>query len=177
MISSGPKKYIAEQNRLLGPALDDLAQHVPDIGHVLKNCSNGLYGIKKNDTSFSGKNLLENARIKAFIVDVHISLNKYKTRIGNPSDRQKCLDKIYAIVTHHCGDHSKCKWTNICQHTEIRQDNPGWSEEQIQKKYSEEAIRFGGIYIDLFEYGISVLEKEIRERFNLKNINNLAKMA
>ena len=173
----GPTNFIAEQNRIIGPVSNGLAEHVPDIGHVLKNCSNGIYDIKKKDSSFSGKNLLENTRIKAFIVDIRSALNEYKTRIGNPEDRQKCLDKIYAIVKHHCGNHTCCKWTDVCRFQEIKQANPDWTDEQVQLEYAKEAIRFGGRYMDLAEYGIDKLEKEIKNRFNHKNIDRLAQMA
>ena len=52
----------------------------------MKNYSNALYDIRKKDPSFSGKDLLENARIKAFVVDTRTALNEYKTRIGNDAD-------------------------------------------------------------------------------------------
>jgi len=77
----GPTNFIIEQNRIIGPASDNLAEHVPDIGHSMKNCSNNLYDIRKKDSSFSGKNLLENTRIKAFIVDIRTALNEYKPYI------------------------------------------------------------------------------------------------
>ena len=105
----GPIDFIKEHNRLIGPPSDYLADYVPNVGHCMKNCSNSLYDISKKDSSFAGKNLLENNRIKAFIVDIRSALNEYKTRIGNTSDWHKCLQKIYAVVTHHCGDYSKCK--------------------------------------------------------------------
>ena len=140
---------------------------------MLKNCSNAFYDIRKKDSSFSGKNLLENTRITAFIVDIRTSLNEYKTRIGDPDDRQKCLDKIYAIVTHHCGDHSNCKWTDVCRYEEIKQHNPDWTEEQVQEEYSKDAIRFGGRYMDLSDYGVQVLKREITKRFNEKILISL----
>lgn len=133
----GPTNFIQEQNRLIGPASNNLAEHVPDVGHSLKNCSNKFYDIKKKDSSFSGKNLLENTRIKAFVVDIRSALNEYKTRIGDCQARQKCLDKIYAIITHHCGDHSMCKWTDVCRFQEIKQNNPDWSDEKVQLEYAK----------------------------------------
>ena len=52
MISSGSKKFIAEQNRLLGPALDGLAQDIPDIGHVLKNAVMACMASRKRTLRF-----------------------------------------------------------------------------------------------------------------------------
>lgn len=43
--------------------------------------------------------------------------------------------------------------------------------------YQEEAIRFEGKYMDLSQNGMAVLEKEIKKRFNEKNIDKLAEMA
>ena len=150
---------------------------MPDIGHSMKNCSNNLYDIRKKDSSFSGKNLLENTRIKAFIVDIRTALNEYKPYIGDAEKRQKCLHKIYAIITHHCGDHSQCKWPDVCNYQDIKQKNPDWSEEKVQLEYAKDAIRFGGRYMDLSECGIEVLQKVMHKRFNMKNIDKLAKMA
>ena len=82
-LPKAPSNFIQEQNRLIGPSSDGLAEHVPDAGHVMKNYSNALYDIRKKDPSFSGKDLLENTRVKAFVVDTRTALNEYKTRIGN----------------------------------------------------------------------------------------------
>jgi len=122
----------------------------------MKNCSSSLYNIRKKDSSFAGKNLLENTRIKAFIVDIRSALNEYKTRIGNTSDRHKCLQRIYAIVTHHCGDHSKCKWSDVCRFREIKEANPTWLDEKVQEENAKDAIQFSGRYVDLSDYGIVV---------------------
>jgi hypothetical protein len=162
---------------LIGPSSNKIAEHVPDIGHVMKNASNAFYGIRNKDASFAGKNLLENTRIKAFVVHNRTALNEYKTRIGIESDRQKILDKIYVIVTHHCGNHLNCRWTNVCHYKEIKDHHPGWTEKRAQEEYAKDAIRFGGRYMDLSDYGIDRLEKEIKSRFNCKNIDKLAKMA
>jgi len=152
----GPTGFIREQNRLIGPLSDHLADYVPDVGHCMKNCSSSLYNIRKKDSSFAGKNLLENTRIKAFIVDIRSALNEYKTRIGNTSDRHKCLQRIYAIVTHHCGDHSKCKWSDVCRFREIKEANPTWLDEKVQEENAKDAIQFSGRYVDLSDYGIVV---------------------
>ena len=95
----------------------------------MKNCSNSLYDIRKKDSSFAGKNLLENTRIKAFIVDIRSALNKYKTRIGNTSDR-----------THNYGDHLKCKLSDVCWLRQIKEANPTWSDEKVHKEYAKDAI-------------------------------------
>ena len=77
---NAPKHFIKEQHDIIGDASDGLAEHFPDIDHVIKDCSNELYRIREKDPSFKGVNLLENNRIRAIMADV-IVLEIYPVRL------------------------------------------------------------------------------------------------
>ena len=131
----GPSNFIKEQNRIIGESSDCLAEQLPDGGHVMKNCSNAFYKIRKNDPSFGGSNLLENTRIKAIVSDIRAVLNAYKiSGIDDCDERKKCLNTIYAIVTHHCGDHSSCRHLDVCncKYADIKSKNSSLMDFQVQ---------------------------------------------
>ena len=176
----GPNNFIREQNLIIGTAADEVADHVNDAGHTAKNLSNKFYDIRGKDSSFGGAGMLENLRIKSIVSDTRKPQQEYKNCDGgignNPAAKQKCLEVIHSIVLHHSGDHSCCKHKDYCTYFQIKSENPGWSEEQVQEAYAGETVRFGGKYMDLSEYGIGVLQKEIKKRFNDKNIDKLAKL-
>lgn len=176
-IYSGVLNFIASQKSIIGPAAVGKAEHLPDNGHILKDCSNGIYDIRAKDKSFSGKGLLENARIKAIISDIRSALTWYKSHKGDDGAKARCLGMIKAIPTHHCGNHSLCHWEDVCRYTEIRNQNPTWPEDKIQQEYASTAIRFGGRCMELSYDGVRVIQAELMRRFNDKNIDKIAEMS
>lgn len=171
-----PKEFIAEQQRIIGPEVEGIAEHMPDIGHVIKDCSNNFYKIRDTDPSFRGKDLLENARIRAIMGDVRSAFSFYHEHIGENSKRDECEGRIHAIIPHHCGDHSKCKWDDVCNHLKLQREHPGWSNEQIEVEYAK-CARFGGRQMGLSDRGVKVLSKVLFERFDKSNLDRVATMA
>ena len=47
-----PTKMIKVQNEIIGEAADGIAEHRPDIGHIIKNTSGEFFGIREKDSSF-----------------------------------------------------------------------------------------------------------------------------
>ena len=86
-----PENFIKEQHSIIGDASAGLAKHIPDIGHVIKDCNNELYCIRERDPSFRGVNLLENNRIRAIMSDVLTAFKEYQPNIGDDRERKKCL--------------------------------------------------------------------------------------
>jgi len=58
--TQAPYNFIREQNLLIGTSADNLAEHLPDKGHVMKCENNALFKICQDDKSYSGVNLLSN---------------------------------------------------------------------------------------------------------------------
>ena len=106
---NAPTNFIREQYEIIGEAAEGKAEHIPDIGHVIKDCNNELYRLRERDPSFRGVNLLENSRIRAIMADVLTAFLEYKPDIGDEQAQLKCLKRIGAVITHHCGNHSKCE--------------------------------------------------------------------
>ena len=101
-----PFRFIREQNQLIGTSVDNLAEHLPDIGHVMKCENNALFKIRQDDKSYSGVNLLSNLRIKSLVSDIKEVVDHYETTgLGDDVARSVCLQQLEAIVPHQCGDH------------------------------------------------------------------------
>ena len=109
-----PAKLIKEQHGIISSVVDKIAEHIPDIGHVIKVYNNELYRIREKDPSFRGATLLANDRIRVIMSDVLSSFVEYKPHIGDKKTRLLCLKRINAVITHHCGDHSRYKWEEVC---------------------------------------------------------------
>lgn len=73
------------------------------------------------------------------------------------------------------GNHSNCRWTDVCHYKEIKDSHPGWTEKRIQEEYAKDALtlRFGRRYMDLSDYGIDRLEKEIKRDSIAKILTSL----
>ena len=105
-----PLSFIQEQNQLIGTSMDNLAEHLPDIGHVMKCDNNALFKIRQDDKSYSGVNLLSNLRIKCLVSEIKEVVDHYEYEtmgLGDDVARSVCLQQLEAIVPHQCGDHSK----------------------------------------------------------------------
>ena len=59
-----PFSFIRQQNEIIGTKANDVAEHLPDKGHVMKCQNNAMFKIRQEDKSYSGVNLLSNLRIK-----------------------------------------------------------------------------------------------------------------
>ena len=73
----GSIKFIGLQNEIIGSAADCVAEHIPDIGHVIKYVSNGFYKLKEKNKELSGVGLLDVSHIKAISADVSRHLRAY----------------------------------------------------------------------------------------------------
>ncbi|KAL3802218.1 hypothetical protein HJC23_001762 [Cyclotella cryptica] len=126
------KKLIQKQAEIIGNAAIGKADHSPDIGHVIKDVNNMLYKVRSIDSSFNGRYLLSNERIKSIHTDLHRPISDYSNDIGNEVLRQQCLQQIGSIIRHHCGDHSKCAVPKYCTYLQTKSENPTWDEEQLK---------------------------------------------
>ena len=171
---NAPRNLIREQHDIIGEPADGIAEHIPDIGHVIKDCNNELYRIREKDPSFRGVNLLENNRIRAIMADVLSAFVEYNPILGDKKARKKCLKRIDAVVMHHCGDHSKCKWSDVCGYTKIKTENPSWTEAQIHAEHAKTG-RFHGKAMGLSHHGIAVLKRVLFKRFDGESIDRVAR--
>ena len=169
------QSFGSKTESLVSPA-DNLAEHTPDKGHVLKCNNNSLFKLRDEDKTLKGVHALTNQRIKSMNADVSKALAEYQEiGIGNTVARKACLEQIEAIVPHHCGKHEKCKHEKWCTYVQVKSKHPDWNESQI----AEEAARistwpFDGRNMSLSEDGISVLTAKLVWRFNDKTIDKCA---
>ena len=110
----GSFKFIDRQVELLGECVKNIAEHIPDIGHLIKCISNGFYTFKEKNKIYGGVNMLDVLRIKSISADVsrHIrEFHKEKNYTGADVDaeRVKCLKRLKSICHHHCGNHEFCE--------------------------------------------------------------------
>ena len=173
-----PKRFISEQNNIIGQAVDEEAEHMPDTNHTIKNLSNNIYDKRKHDKSYAGTGQLDNNRIRSICSDVRKALALYHDHLGDPVKRSECLDQIYAIIPHHCGDHSRCTSANLCRYLAVKNEHKDddWTEEQIQAEVVKSSLRFKGACMDLSEEGQKELMKLITKRFTEDNIDRIAEM-
>ena len=54
--TQAPYRFIREQNELIGTLVDNVAEHLPDKGHVMKCENNALFKIRQDDKSYNGVN-------------------------------------------------------------------------------------------------------------------------
>ena len=93
------------------------------------------------------------------------------------AERNSCLDQLYCIIPHHCGDHSRCKDIEFCRYLSIKTAHTDWTEDQVRNEVSKSSLRFGGRSMDLSEEGQAKLMKVITKRFSEANIDRIAEMA
>jgi hypothetical protein len=93
---------------------------------------------------------------------------------------QRCVDGIYAIVPHHCGDHTHCSLNNclfkqIKRRLESRKQatDEDWTMEDVIAIYAEES-RFKGRTMSIGEAGCTKLVNEFKKRVKLSNVAHLA---
>lgn len=172
-----PNKFIEVQNRIIGEAADGKAEHIPDGGHVTKCQNNEFFRIREKDPSFKGNHALSNLRIRSLNSMVKRPIKKYREAgVGNEAARKKCLDQIGAVITHSCGDHSKCFDEEFCTHLKVKREHPDWSNEEIQSEVAKTTrLPFGGKNMSLSNKGIATLESALSKRYNVKSIDKIAK--
>jgi len=73
-----PFAFIREQNKIIGSTANDLAEHLPDKGHVMKCENNALFKIRQDDKSYSGVNMLSNLCIKSIVSDIKEVVDDYE---------------------------------------------------------------------------------------------------
>ena len=173
-----PKNFIKEQNIIVGEALDGVGEHYQDTNHCMKNLSNAMYDIRKTDRSLNGVGMLENKRIRSICSDVRKSITVYHFHVGDDTERSRCLDQMYCIIPHHCGDHSHCTNVQYCRYLSIKTEHADddWTEDQIQAQVAKSSLRFGGNHMDLSNVGQNSLMKVIAKRFCAANIDRIAEM-
>ena len=84
--------------------------------------------------------------------------------------REKCVDHLIAIITHHCGNHDLSLDFNF---RIIQKENPIESDATHKNLYAQSS-RYGGQNISLTNDGIETLTKVIMKRFNEKSLEKLA---
>ena len=169
----GPKNAIKRQNSILGNVADGIAEHFPDLGHVIKNSSNEFFTTRDKDPSFKGKQCLTNEKIKSIHSDISHTVKGYCDYVGMEDERTKCFRQLNCIVRHHCGDHSKCFQGNFCTYIQVKTENPAWSNEEICKESVKRSKR-SKTFMSLSLSGIQKLESIITKRFNMKSIDRIA---
>ena len=73
----GSFKFIDRQVELLGECVKNIAEHIPDIGHLVKCISNGFYTFKDKNKIYGGVNMLDVLRIKSISADVSRHIRDY----------------------------------------------------------------------------------------------------
>ena len=172
----GPKAFIREQIKIIGVSANNLAEQIPNKGHVIKCHNNALFKLQDEDKTFSGAHGLTNLRIKSINSDIKNVINDYKDNgIGNPKNKKDCIDQLQAIVPHQCGNHSQCKFEKWCSYIEVRNKNPSWDSIKIAEEAARKSKRaHSGKNMSLSSYGFCILTSKIIERFNDKLINKIA---
>ena len=90
-----PYRFIREQNEIIGKSVDNVAEHLPDKGHVMKCENNALFKIRQDDKSYNGVNLLSNLRIKSIVSDIKEVVDHYEVLgFGNDEARNICLKQL-----------------------------------------------------------------------------------
>lgn len=173
--TSGPNNFIAKQHEILGSAVDNMAEHIPDGNHRAKGNSNEFYSVCKKDPSFKGKNGLCPNRIRSITADVNKAVKHYAPHVGNAEKRDECLLQLRAIIHHHCNNHSCCKLEKFCTNLKVRNEHPEWNEDQVLEETLNRSKRHKS-YMDLTDEGIELLEKIILKRYNEKTIDKIAQL-
>jgi len=106
--------------------------------------------------------------------DVLTAFQEYRPHIGNNAERTKCLKRIDAVPTHHCGNHSKCRWEKVCSYIALKNKHPMWTDVEIQAERVKSS-RFQGQDMGLSLHGINVIKRVLFCRFEKKSINRVVK--
>jgi hypothetical protein len=162
-----PAAMIKEQNKIIGPTSNSKASYSPDFGHIIKNCNNEMYKLKATDRSYEGVRLLSNTRITSIHSDIRSAIKDYHARLGDDTARNECIQQISAMIPHHCGDHSLIQ---------IQNEHKNWTTEQIQLAAATKSKCHGGQIMQLSDEGRKKLSAILTKRFNLKNIDQIAKL-
>ena len=176
-----PKAFIAEQNRIMGEAVDNLADHSPDKGHVLKCSNNGIHNLVKKDKSFGGKHGLTNLRISSLVSDQASILDSLKRNYeihghGHAQSKKEALEQLEALTYHHCGIHDKCHHEQWCTFTYLKNRHPDWSNETIAEQAAIDSQRpHEGQNMDLSEDGMEKLADFIMQRYKGDAIDKYAR--
>jgi hypothetical protein len=165
-----------EQNAIIGSVADNLTSHRPDGGHVMKATSSSMFALRKKDRSFNGANCLSNMRIKSITRDIRKTIDHYtEVGVGDPVARRQCLDQIYAIIPHQCGEHHQCVNERFCTYLRVKKRNPDWRDGQIRTAaYHESTRALRGKNMSLHSRGQEILVSLLRKRFNEKTIDKIA---
>ena len=140
-----PFSIIREQNDIIGSNANNVAEHLPDKGHVMKCQNNAMFKIRQEDKSYSGVNLLSNLRIKSLVSDIKEVVDDYeKNGYGEDIAREACIKQLETIVTHQCGDHTHCKHEKRCSYLKVKNAHPDWSEDEIAEEAALTSSRQGG---------------------------------
>ena len=171
-----PFSFIRQQNEIIGTKADDVAEHLPDKGHVMKCQNNAMFKIRQEDKSYSGVNLLSNLRIKSLVSDIKEVVDDYeKNGYGEDIAREACIKQLETIVTHQCGDHTHCQHEKWCSYLKVKNAHPDWSEDEIAEEAALTSSRpHGGKNMSLSKLGIEKLTSKILARFNSKTIDKIA---
>ena len=160
-----PAKPIKEQHGIIVSAVDKIAEHIPDIGHVIKDYNNELYRIREKDPSFRGATLLANDWIRVIMSDVLSSLlNTNPTleirRHSCFASRGSMLLSLTTVVIIPDTNGRRCvgikRSERIIRHgvmTKSRQSMP-------------KTGRFHGKAMGLSIHGITVLKRVLFKRFD-----------
>ena len=81
--TTGAKRFIAEQNQIIGVESNNKVMYFPSIEHLIKFISNNFFELAKKDSSLRGCGLLEATCIKAISNDV----NKHKLDLHDMCER------------------------------------------------------------------------------------------
>jgi len=115
-----PYRFIYEQNLLIRTAANNLAEHLPYKGHVMKCKNNALFKICQDDKSYSGVNLLSNLRMKTIVSDIKEAIDHYETNgLGDDKAWSVCLQQLEAIVPHQLLELSIRKVRGSFQHVQF----------------------------------------------------------
>ena len=174
--TKGPKNIIRVQNEIIGSSADNIAEHLPDKGHVLKCNNNKLFKIREQDKTLKGVHALTNLRIKSINSDISRIISDYEEKgVGNEEARKACLEQLGAIITHHCGLHHDCKHEKWCQFLRAKNANPEGSESELAAEAARASNRsHEGKNMSLSSAGIMALTKVIQDRFNELTIDKVA---
>ncbi|KAL7536484.1 hypothetical protein ACHAXR_007193 [Thalassiosira sp. AJA248-18] len=199
--TKGPNKFIKKQVEIV-PSFQGKAEYLPDIGHFIKCISNSFFALATKNAELRGKCLLEAPRIRCMCGDISKYLREYGDdyRKWSSSDdidaeeklnksRDRALNRIDALVHHHCGDHKYCASTDclfrdtenrhVAKHRVETDDNKSRDEiielcvDEINEAYSAKS-RFKGMSMSMGEGGRAKIRNEITKRLDSKNIDRVA---
>lgn len=168
-----PKNTIQEQANIIGEAADGIAEHIPDKGHTIKNVNNGFYNARDKNPSMGGAQCVSNVRIKTMHTDLRRALDTCIAAGNTEAAQCECLKQMYATVPHHSGDHSQCFQPKYCSYLQVKNENPSWTEEQLETEALNRTKRHGH-YMSIGLKARTILEDVVKAMFNEKSIERIA---